>query len=157
MEEKVEERTRELLRSNEILREEIQEKNEARAALEKSQIRYMGLFEHLPVAIIEADYSQLKQILDSLPFDIQGDAFSDYAETHPDFVRLCFDSIQVIGVNQETVNLLRVESADAVYKNWKLFLVRITSRFSGEFCGRFVKNLIFTKSKSILGFTTIRG
>lgn len=121
LEEKVEERTRELLRSNEILREEIQEKNEARAALEKSQIRYMGLFEHLPVAIIEADYSQLKQILDSLPFDIQGDAFSDYAETHPDFVRLCFDSIQVIGVNQETVNLLRVESADAVYKNWKLF------------------------------------
>ncbi|EKR01707.1 MASE1 domain-containing protein [Leptospira borgpetersenii] len=121
LEEKVEERTHELLRSNEILREEIQEKNEARAALEKSQIRYMGLFEHLPVAIIEADYSQLKQILDSLPFDIQGDAFSDYAETHPDFVRLCFDSIQVIGVNQETVNLLRVESADAVYKNWKLF------------------------------------
>ncbi len=121
LEEKVEERTHELLRSNEILREEIQEKNEARAALEKSQIRYMGLFEHLPVAIIEADYSELKRILDALPSDIQGDIFSDYAEAHPDFVRLCFDSIQVVGVNQETVNLLRVESADVVYKDWKFF------------------------------------
>lgn len=121
LEEKVKERTHELLRSNEILREEIQEKNEARAALEKSQTRYMGLFEHLPVAIIEADYSKLKQVLDSLPPDLQGDAFSEYVETHPDFVQLCYDSIQVIGVNQETVNFLRVESLDAVFKNWKRF------------------------------------
>ncbi|EMJ98277.1 MASE1 domain-containing protein [Leptospira alstonii] len=121
LEGKVEKRTHELLHSNEILREEIQEKNEARAALEKSQTRYMGLFEHLPVAIIEADYSELKRVLDTLPTDLQGDAFTDYVEAHPDFVRLCFDSIQVIGVNQETVNLLRVESADAVYKNWKRF------------------------------------
>lgn len=121
LEDKVKERTRELLRSNEILREEIHDKNEARAALEKSQIRYMGLFEHLPVAIIEADYSQLKKVLDGLPEDIHGDSFTDYVETHPDFVQLCFDSIQVVGVNQETVNLLRVESKDAVYKNWKRF------------------------------------
>ncbi|RHX95382.1 histidine kinase [Leptospira yasudae] len=121
LEDKVKARTHELLRSNEILREEIHEKNEARAALEKSQIRYMGLFEHLPVAIIEADYSQLKKVLDGLPEDINGDSFTDYVETHPDFVQLCFDSIQVVGVNQETVNLLRVESKDAVYKNWKRF------------------------------------
>ncbi|TGL73300.1 MASE1 domain-containing protein [Leptospira yasudae] len=121
LEDKVKARTHELLRSNEILREEIHEKNEARAALEKSQIRYMGLFEHLPVAIIEADYSQLKKVLDGLPEDIHGDSFTDYVETHPDFVQLCFDSIQVVGVNQETVNLLRVESKDAVYKNWKRF------------------------------------
>ncbi|WP_061285457.1 MASE1 domain-containing protein [Leptospira interrogans] len=121
LEEKVEERTHELLRSNEILREEIQEKNEARAALEKSQTRYMGLFEHLPVAIIEADYSELKRVLDCLPSDIQGDIFSDYIETRPDFVRHCFNSIQVIGVNQETVNLLRVGSVDEVYKGWRFF------------------------------------
>lgn len=121
LEEKVEERTHELLRSNEILREEIQEKNEARAALEKSQTRYMGLFEHLPVAIIEADYSELKRVLDCLPPNIQGDIFSDYVETRPDFVRHCFNSIQVIGVNQETVNLLRVGSVDEVYKGWKFF------------------------------------
>ncbi|MCG6166328.1 MASE1 domain-containing protein [Leptospira sanjuanensis] len=121
LEDKVKARTHELLRSNEILREEIHEKNDARAALEKSQIRYMGLFEHLPVAIIEADYSQLKKVLDGLPEDIHGDSFTDYVETHPDFVQLCFDSIQVVGVNQETVNLLRVESKDAVYKNWKRF------------------------------------
>ncbi|WP_061252026.1 MASE1 domain-containing protein [Leptospira interrogans] len=121
LEEKVEERTHELLRSNEILREEIQEKNEARAALEKSQTRYMGLFEHLPVAIIEADYSELKRVLDCLPSDIQGDIFSDYIETRPDFVRRCFNSIQVVGVNQETVNLLRVGSIDEVYKGWRFF------------------------------------
>lgn len=121
LEEKVEERTHELLRSNEILREEIQEKNEARAALEKSQIRYMGLFEHLPVAIIEADYSELKRVLDCLPSHIQGDIFTDYVETRPDFVRHCFNSIQVIGVNQETVNLLRVGSVDEVYKGWRFF------------------------------------
>ncbi|AKP24574.1 Histidine kinase sensor protein [Leptospira interrogans serovar Manilae] len=121
LEEKVEERTHELLRSNEILREEIQEKNEARAALEKSQTRYMGLFEHLPVAIIEADYSELKRVLDCLPSDIQGDIFSDYIETRPDFVRHCFNSIQVVGVNQETVNLLRVGSIDEVYKGWRFF------------------------------------
>ncbi|MGJ4785203.1 MASE1 domain-containing protein [Leptospira interrogans] len=121
LEEKVEERTHELLRSNEILREEIQEKNEARAALEKSQARYMGLFEHLPVAIIEADYSELKRVLDCLPSDIQGDIFSDYIETRPDFVRHCFNSIQVVGVNQETVNLLRVGSIDEVYKGWRFF------------------------------------
>ncbi|EMI63286.1 MASE1 domain-containing protein [Leptospira noguchii] len=121
LEEKVEERTHELLHSNEILREEIQEKNEARAALEKSQTRYMGLFEHLPVAIIEADYSELKRVLDCLPPNIQGDIFSNYVETRPDFVRHCFNSIQVIGVNQETVNLLRVGSVDEVYKGWKFF------------------------------------
>ncbi|WP_426494386.1 MASE1 domain-containing protein [Leptospira interrogans serovar Bratislava] len=121
LEEKVEERTHELLRSNEILREEIQEKNEARAALEKSQTRYMGLFEHLPVAIIEADYSELKRVLDCLPSDIQGDIFSDYIETRPDFVRHCFNSIQVVGVNQEAVNLLRVGSIDEVYKGWRFF------------------------------------
>lgn len=133
LEEKVEERTHELLRSNEILREEIQEKNEARAALEKSQIRYMGLFEHLPVAIIEADYSELKRVLDCLPSHIQGDIFTDYVETRPDFVRHCFNSIQVIGVNQETVNLLRVGSVDEVYKGWRFFSVKITSKFLKEF------------------------
>lgn len=133
LEEKVEERTHELLRSNEILREEIQEKNEARAALEKSQTRYMGLFEHLPVAIIEADYSELKRVLDCLPSDIQGDIFSDYIETRPDFVRHCFNSIQVVGVNQETVNLLRVGSIDEVYKGWRFFSVRIILKFLKEF------------------------
>lgn len=43
LEEKVEERTHELLRSNEILREEIQEKNEARAALEKKSDSIYGI------------------------------------------------------------------------------------------------------------------
>ncbi|AOP35816.1 histidine kinase [Leptospira tipperaryensis] len=121
LEGKVKERTHELLRSNEILREEILDKNEARAALEKSQIRYMGLFQHLPVAIIEADYSELKRVLDGLPEDLNGDAFTDYVEAHPDFVQLCFESIRVIGVNQETVNLLRVDSYETVFKNWKRF------------------------------------
>ncbi|XDD50333.1 MASE1 domain-containing protein [Leptospira sp. WS92.C1] len=121
LEEKVEERTSELLRSNEILRAEIQEKNEARSALEKSQIRYMGLFEHLPVAIIEADYSKLKKILDSLPQDIGEDIFTDYVETNPDFVQLCFDSIEITGVNQETASLLRVDSVDTIFQNWKRF------------------------------------
>ncbi|TGK28091.1 histidine kinase [Leptospira gomenensis] len=121
LETKVKERTGELLRSNEILREEIREKNEARSALEKSQIRYMGLFENLPVAIIEADYSGLKEVLDSLPESLQGDEFTDFVETHPDFVQRCFDSIRVTGVNQETVNLLRVDSAETIVKNWKRF------------------------------------
>lgn len=133
LEEKVEERTHELLRSNEILREEIQEKNEARAALEKSQTRYMGLFEHLPVAIIEADYSELKRVLDCLPSDIQGDIFSDYIETRPDFVRHCFNSIQVVGVNQETVNLLRVGSIDEVYKGWRFFFSQDNFKVFKEF------------------------
>ncbi|MBM9499280.1 MASE1 domain-containing protein [Leptospira sp. 201903071] len=121
LEAKVKERTRELLEANEILREEILDKNEARAALEKSQTRYMGLFEHLPVAIIEADYSELKRVLDGLPIDLNGDSFTDYLEENPDFVQLCFDSIRVIGVNQETVNLLRVDSYETVFKNWKRF------------------------------------
>ncbi|RHX93144.1 MASE1 domain-containing protein [Leptospira stimsonii] len=121
LEGKVKERTHELLRSNEILRAEIHEKNEARAELEKSQTRYMGLFQHLPVAIIEADYSDLKHVLDGLPKDLKGDLFSDYVEGHPEFVQTCFDSIRVIGVNQETVNLLRVDSYETVFKNWKRF------------------------------------
>lgn len=121
LEGKVKERTQELLQSNEILREEILEKNEARAELEKSQTRYKGLFEHLPVAIIEADYSDLKRVLDVLPKDLEGDAFADYLEENPDFVQLCFDSIRVIGVNQEIVNLLRVDSYETVFKNWKRF------------------------------------
>lgn len=121
LEGKVKERTQELLRSNEILREEILEKNEARAELEKSQTRYKGLFEHLPVAIIEADYSDLKRVLDILPKNLQGDAFTDYLEENPDFVQRCFDSIRVIGVNQEIVNLLRVDSYETVFKNWKRF------------------------------------
>lgn len=121
LEGKVKERTHELLRSNEILRAEIHEKNEARSELEKSQTRYMGLFQHLPVAIIEADYSDLKCVLDGLPKDLKGDLFSDYVEGHPEFVQTCFDSIRVIGVNQETVNLLRVDSYETVFKNWKRF------------------------------------
>ncbi|MBM9579105.1 MASE1 domain-containing protein [Leptospira sp. 201903070] len=121
LEGKVKERTRELLKANEILREEILDKNEAKAALEKSQTRYMGLFEHLPVAIIEADYSELKRVLDGLPKELYGDVFTDYVEKNPDFVQLCFDSIRIIGVNQETVNLLRVSSFEDVFKNWKRF------------------------------------
>lgn len=51
LEEKVEERTHELLRSNEILREEIQEKNEARAALEKARLDIWDCLNTFPLQL----------------------------------------------------------------------------------------------------------
>jgi diguanylate cyclase (GGDEF)-like protein/PAS domain S-box-containing protein len=101
LEQKVQERTSDLLLTNEHLKEEI-------VLRQRAQMKYRTIFETAPVAIFEEDFSVLKAALDDLKSRGITD-IKEYLRTNPDFPSRAVKLIKVVDVNESAIRLFRAE------------------------------------------------
>jgi len=112
LEQRVTERTVEMEAANRKLHEEIATRMGAEDALRDSEKRYRILFEHSPISLWEEDFSALKAYLDDLRNSGVED-FEEYFASHPDALRECAAKVEILDVNESTLNLYGAKSKEA--------------------------------------------
>ena len=80
------------------------------AILEGSEQRYRTLLHFVPFALVQFDRTELAGVFETLKSGGVRD-LSHYVETHPDFVDYAMNSIKVIEVNGQTVQLFGARDA----------------------------------------------
>lgn len=84
---------------------------ERTAQLQASELRYRRIFEAVPVAIHEQDWSGARRLLNGLRAQGVQDPAGHFAR-HPEFVRECLRAVRVLKVNHKAVALRRMSSSE---------------------------------------------
>ncbi len=100
----------------------ITERKLAEEALRTSENRFHSLFEDLPIAVWEEDWTAIKDYLDGLP--VTGDkSFKDYLESHPEVVQQCVRLAKIVGVNRSTLEMFAAREGEELFNSLpKLFV-----------------------------------
>jgi PAS domain S-box-containing protein len=88
-------------------------------ALRASEERYRGSFQDCPVPLWEEDFADVKAYLEDLRHSGVGD-FGQHFDAHPDAVRKCATMVNVIDVNQATLDFYGAQSKDDLAKGLPL-------------------------------------
>jgi len=97
---------------------DITERKQVEAALLESKAKYKDLFEHVPVALWDEDFSKLKIYLDKLYQSGITDLRTHFDHNPVDVVH-CTELIQIIDVNQATLTLFEAETKEQLLGNLK--------------------------------------
>jgi len=84
--------------------EDVTAREDARRNENSSRQHAEGLFEHSPVSLWVEDFSQIRELIESVR-DRGIIDFRVFMDVHPEFVRQCMSEIRVIDVNQATLDL----------------------------------------------------
>lgn len=85
----------------------------ANGALRESEERYRDLFENVPIALWEEDFSATKAYLDDLR-DRGVEDFRRHFERHPEDVARCAGGAKIVDVNRATLALYGAENKEAI-------------------------------------------
>ncbi len=91
------------------------EHREAGTALRESEKRYRVLFEDMPIAIWEEDFSQVKKYLNSLRRQGVTD-FREYFASHPEIAIQCGNMVKVLDVNNAAVEMFQANSKEELIR-----------------------------------------
>ncbi|MBA4384564.1 MAG: hypothetical protein C0410_07490 [Anaerolinea sp.] len=83
----------------------------AEDALRESESRYRYIFNSVPVAIKEEDFSTVYQMMEELR-QSGVDDFEEFLSKHPEWVKKAVEGVRIVEVNQETLNIYKAESKD---------------------------------------------
>ena len=86
-----------------------------------SQARYRDIFLRSPVALWEADFSEIKKRLDKLSAE-HGNALLNYVHENPQIMVLDARSVVLLDANQEAVKLYEAESLESLLKNFHIIV-----------------------------------
>jgi PAS domain S-box-containing protein len=89
----------------------ITEQRQAEAELRESEKRYRGIFENSPIALLEEDFSAVKQRIDELRLRGVQD-FRAYLMEHPEFIAECTNNFLVLDLNQAAMRLYNAVSKE---------------------------------------------
>lgn len=92
------------------------ERKQAEQALREGEQRYRALFEDMPVAIWEEDFSEVKKYLDSLREQGVTDVRT-YFEHNPEAFLECATLIRILDVNRATLKMYHADSKEDLYKS----------------------------------------
>ena len=95
------------------------------AKLRESEQRYRTLFEDVPVAIWELDYSDIKKFFDSLRADGVTDIRS-YMYHHPEATLDCLKMGKLYGANKMVLEILEADEFEQLHGLWELLKKRPT-------------------------------
>lgn len=84
--------------------EDVTAREDARRNENRSRQHAEGLFEHSPVSLWVEDFSQIRELIETVR-DRGIEDFRVFMDVHPEFVRQCMSEIRVIDVNQATLDL----------------------------------------------------
>ncbi len=95
---------------------DITEQKIAELRLIESEQNYRNLFEKSPVALWEEDYSGIKKLLDEKKAEGIKD-FKKFIYENEEFVDKCNELYKIRNINEESLNLLKVNSKDDIISN----------------------------------------
>jgi diguanylate cyclase (GGDEF)-like protein len=92
-----------------VVVDEITELEDARRRAAESEAYARGVFEHAPVSLWVENFHSVKELLS----EVREQGITDlrtFTDVHPEFVERCMAEIQVLDVNQHTVDMLKATS-----------------------------------------------
>ncbi|TGL60939.1 histidine kinase dimerization/phosphoacceptor domain -containing protein [Leptospira sarikeiensis] len=101
-----------------LVAERTQELDRSYHYLGTTEAIYKGLFENVPIAILECDYSFVRKKLGELP-NMSKKEFAKFLKKDRNFISECYESVRVVDANKESVRLFKAKSKEEV-----LFLAR---------------------------------
>ena len=119
------------------------ERGQAEQALRESEERYRDLFEMVPVCLWEEDFSKLKRYVDELRLSGVTD-LGAYFQAHPEDLGHCASLVEIIDVNQATVQLSGGDSKEQLLGNLdKLFIDESYKNFQNEIIALYERGGVF--------------
>jgi len=110
---------------------DINERKKTEEALRTSEIRYKILFEESPVPLLVADFSSMKNHLESLKQKGVSD-LREYFTANPDAADEYLTYIKILDCNKATLKMFQIESKEALWNNLERLLIRIPLHESPE-------------------------
>jgi diguanylate cyclase (GGDEF)-like protein/PAS domain S-box-containing protein len=101
------------------LYQDISREKEAERNLLKSEARYKDLFQNSPVSLWEEDFSGVREILEEIDFQREEDLRA-YLSDNESILLSCIQAINIIDVNQATLDLYKANTKDALSGLWKV-------------------------------------
>lgn len=128
----------------------------AEGALRESESRYRSIFNSVPVAIKEEDFSTVFSMMEELR-QLGVDDFEEYLLRHPEWVKKAVESIKIVEVNQETLKIYKAKSKDQLINTLDhYFLAESLSSFQKELLAFWNHQSVYeheTINKTMLGET----
>ena len=84
--------------------------------LQHSNERYRMLFENSPISLWEEDFSEVKRKIDKL-LEASVKDLRSYISSHPEFIQACASSVNVVDVNQASLELFQATSKEEILQN----------------------------------------
>ncbi|MCJ7734240.1 MAG: PAS domain S-box protein, partial [Anaerolineales bacterium] len=109
---------------------DISQRREAERALIESESRFKSLFDQSPVSLWEEDFSGVKKLLSQ--FGTQEDIIK-HLEKDKDLLRQCINKVEILDVNQATIDLYRANTkADLITGLPEILVEESLDAFRGE-------------------------
>lgn len=119
---------------------DITDRKQAEQAMNTSEARYRSLFQDMPIALLELNFSAIKANLDALRQQHTITDMRDYLYGHPDVVIASADQIRTLDTNRATLALYEAPSQAALsshlirsfkeeaFEDFRLLLIHLAER-----------------------------